>query len=85
MVIAVDVAKMHSIIKNTDVLHVDSVLTLKWDYSLVGDKKLEQEEDKALEEWDIWKISLDWLKMALELAQLPNPKREKLNDEYKTF
>ena len=80
MVIAVDVAKTLSIIKNTDVHHADSGLTQKWDYSLDGDKKLEPEEDKVPEEWDIWKIFLDWLKTVSGQVQSLNLKKEKLND-----
>jgi hypothetical protein len=85
MVIAEDAVKMLFIIKNTDVHLVVLELTLKWDYLQDGVKKLEQEEDKVPEEWDTWKIFLDWLKMVSELDLLLNLKKEKLNDKYRTI
>ena len=80
MVIAEDVEKTRFIIKSTDVHLVVLELTLKWDYLQDGVKKLEQEEDKVPEEWDIWKIFLDWLKTVSEQVQSLNLKKEKLND-----
>jgi hypothetical protein len=85
MVIAEDAEKTLFIIKSTDVLLVVLELTLKWDYLQDGVKKLEQEEDKVPEEWDTWKIFLDWLKMDSELDLLLNLKKEKLNDKYRTI
>ena len=58
MVNVEDVENQHIIIKRKDVHHVDSQM-LKWEDMMDGDKKLEQEEDKELEEWDIWKICQD--------------------------
>ena len=58
MVNVEDVENQHIIIKRKDVHHVDSKM-LKWEDMMDGDKKLELEEDKELEEWDIWKICPD--------------------------
>ena len=80
MVIAEDVVKMLFIIKKIDVHLVDLVLTQKWDCSLDGVKKLELEEDKEQEEWDIWKIFLVWPKTVSEQVPSLNLKKEKLND-----
>ena len=58
MVNVEDVENQHIIIKRKDVHHVDSQM-LKWEDMMDGHKKLELEEDKELEEWDIWKICQD--------------------------
>ncbi len=46
-----------------------------------GLKKLEPEEAKALEEWDIWKISPEKPKMDLDQEPPPNLSKEKPNDQ----
>ena len=75
-----DVEKLLIITKKKDVHHVDSQ-TLKWEDMMDGVKKSEQEEDKELEEWDIWKIFLEEPKMDLDPEQYLNQLLEKLNDK----
>ena len=79
-VIAEDVERILFIIKKKDAPPADSENILKWEDMMDGLKKLEQEEDKELEEWDIWRMFPEKLKMDLEVEQLLNPLKEKLND-----
>ena len=52
----------------------------RWEDMMDGLKRLELEEDKELEEWDIWKISQERLKMDLDLEQPQNQSKENKND-----
>ena len=81
---AEDVVKQLITIKKRDVPRADFQL-LNWEDMMVGRRKLEPEEVKEQEEWVIWKIFLEELKMALDLEQLLCPKSEKLNEEKMTI
>ena len=80
MVNAEDVEKPLIIIKKKDVLHVDSQM-LRWEDMMDGLKRPEPEEDKELEEWDIWKIFQEKPKTDLDLEQLQNQSKENKNEE----
>ena len=84
MVNVEDVVKLHIIIKKKDVHLVDSQQP-KWEDMTDGLKKLEQEEEKELEEWAIWKIFLEELKMDLDQEQYLNQSQEKQNDKIIIF
>ena len=76
---AEDVEKPHIIIKRRDVPHVDSQM-LRWEDMMDGPKRLEPEEDKELEEWDIWKIFQEKLKTDSDQEQPQNQSKENKND-----
>lgn len=66
MVTVEDVEKTLFITKKVDAPVADSELPLKWEDTMVGLKKLELEEVKEPEEWDIWKIFPEKPKMDLD-------------------
>ena len=84
MVNAEDVEKPLIIIKKKDVLHVDSQM-LRWEDMMDGLKRLEPEEDKELEEWDIWKIFQERPKTDSDLEQLQSQSKENKNEEKMTI
>ena len=84
MVNVEDVVKLHIIIKKKDV-HLVDFQQPKWEDMTDGLKKLEQEEEKELEEWAIWKIFLEELKMDLDQEQYLNQSQEKQNDKIIIF
>ena len=47
---------------------------------MVGVKRSVEEKVKVQEEWDIWKIFQEKLKMVLDPNIFLNPKLEKIND-----
>jgi len=84
MVNVEDAVKLLTIIKKKDVHLVDSRLR-KWEDMTDGQRKLEQEEEKELEEWATWKIFQEELKMGLDQEQHQNLYKEKLNEEKMTI
>ena len=76
---AEDVERQLIIIKKKHAQVVDFQQQL-WEDSMVGEKNLEQEEEKVLEEWDIKKIFLEGLKMDLEVEQPLSQSKENKND-----
>ena len=79
---AEDVARTLFTIKKEDAPLVDLALDPKWEDMTDGPRRSALEEVKVLEEWDIWKIFLEELKMDSDLELPPSLLKEKPNDQY---